>query len=191
MTEREKMLAGENYNTRDDELIELYWRARAALAEFGQSMARRDRMEILQPIIGQLAEDVWIEPPFFCEYGAHVEIGPRTFINVNCFLQDSGNIKIGADCLLGPGVQLCCARHPLDASQRVVSEPANGDAPYTTSSQPITIGNKVWIGANVTIVGGVTVGDEVVIGAGSVVTKDVPAGMLVRGVPARIVGPTA
>ncbi len=191
MTERKKMLAGHPYNSRDPELIALYWKAREALHAFQQAIASPDRMEILRGLLGEMAEGVWIEPPFFCEYGPHIRIGARTYVNVNCFFQDNAEIEVGGDCLIGPGVQVCCASHPVAADARVVARPAAGEAPYVTSSKPVKIGNRVWIGGHVTILGGVTIGDDCVIGAGSVVTKDIPAGSLAYGVPCRVQGPSA
>jgi maltose O-acetyltransferase len=189
MTEREKMLGGLPYNTRDAELISMYWKARETLHAFTRAMPSPDRMQTLRGLLGEVAPDVWIEPPFFCEYGPHIRIGARTYININCFFQDNAAIEIGSDTLIGPGVQVCCASHPVDADERVVAAPAPGGAPYVTSSAPVKIGKRVWIGGNVTILGGVTIGDDCVIGAGSVVTKNIPAGSIAYGVPCRVQEP--
>lgn len=181
------MLAGAPYNTRDPELIALYWRARSVLQEFNAALAERERMTRLRALIPGIAEGVWIEPPFFCEYGPHIRIGARTYLNVNCLLQDCAAISIGEDTLIGPGVQVCTASHPVSSGRRVVRGAMPDQAPYVTTASPINIGSRVWIGANVVLVGGVTVGDDAVIGAGSVVTRDVPAGKVAVGVPCRVV----
>lgn len=187
MTEREKMLKGMIYNSRDPELIDLYWRARALLHEFAMNAASRDRMQYLQELVPNLGEGVWVEPPFFCEYGAHISIGRGTYINNNVFFQDCATITIGEYGLIGPGVQFCTAKHPVDSDQRIQSEADTGHTYYVTSASPIMVGNRVWIGAHVTILGGVTIGDDCVIGAGSVVTRDIPAGCVAQGVPCRVV----
>ncbi|MEM9236212.1 MAG: sugar O-acetyltransferase, partial [Verrucomicrobiota bacterium] len=174
-------------SSRDPELLELYWRAREWLAEFGASGPDRERMRIFRKLVPQTAEEVWVESPFFCEYGENISIGRGSYLNINCFLQDCGRITIGEHALLGPGVQVCTASHPLESDRRVVSDPGEEGAPYVTMAKPVTIGDRSWIGANVTILGGVTIGAGVVIGAGSVVTGSIPAGTVAYGVPCRIV----
>lgn len=191
MTEREKMLAGRNYDPRDPELLELYWEARSGLKQFSEAVACKDRMKLLQAFMPGLADDAWIEPPFSCEYGKHITIGARSYLNVDCFLQDCGRIGIGEDVLIGPGTRLCTASHPLEASERVLPPSHSAQAPYVTSAAPITIENRVWLGASVTVLGGVTIGEGSVVGAGSVVTRDVPAGTVVAGVPAKVIRSTA
>jgi maltose O-acetyltransferase len=131
---------------------------------------------------------VWIEPPFFCDYGENVYLGARSFVNVNCVFLDSAEIRIGANALIGPGVQLLTATHPLRASDRIVpeSERVAGHSPYRTHASPIAMGHNVWVGAGTIVLPGVTIGDDVTIGAGSVVTSDVPAGSLALGQPCRV-----
>ena len=119
MTEREKMLGGIEYRSRDPELIELYWRARTLLQEFNASGACADRMSRLKQLVPQMGEGVWVEPPFYCEYGPHMRIGRGTYININCFFQDCSTIEIGEHSLIGPGVQFCTAKHPVDSRQRI------------------------------------------------------------------------
>lgn len=181
MTEREKMLSGDSYRSRDEELIEMYWRAREVLHAFNGSIHDRNRMETLRALLKRVAPDVWIEPPFYCEYGEHIQIGSGSYLNVNCFLQDCASITIGESVLIGPGVQVCTASHPVQGSERVA-----GDRTYVTSAQPVHIGDRVWIGANVSVLGGVSIGDDAVIGAGSVVTGDIPPGVVAYGVPCRV-----
>ena len=189
-SERERMLAGEYYDPRDAELLALARRTRALVARYNASAATEAavRRALLEQVLGEVAEEVWIEPPFFCEYGVHVSIGARTIVNVNAVLLDSAPIRIGADVLVGPGVQLLTARHPLRAGERIIRDrTAAPDAvPYRTDAAPVTIGNGVWLGAGTIVLPGVTIGDETTIGAGSVVTRDIPAGVLALGQPCRV-----
>lgn len=187
MTEREKMISGLVYNSRDPELIALYWKARETLHEFNSSGAQRSRMDILAPLILGLSSDVWIEAPFHCEYGVNLRIGRGTYIGVDCVVQDCGQVSIGECALLGPGVRICTASHPMKSSERLVVDAADGTPRYLTTANAVTIGHRVWIGASVTILGGVTIGNHAVIGAGSVVTRSVPAGTVAYGVPCRVV----
>jgi len=188
-TQRERMLRGEPYDTRDPELLALAHRARALIAAFTAAASTdfATRQSILAELLGSVGEEVWIEPPFFVDYGAHVHIGDRTFVNVNCVFLDSAEIRIGADVLLAPAVQLLTATHPLRADERVLSEQARARrSPYSTHARPITIGDRVWIGAGTLVMPGVTIGDDVTIGAGSLVTTDIPAGSLAFGHPCRV-----
>ena len=189
-SEHDRMLAGEFYDSRDPDLLATAHRARALLAEYNASPstdgARRHRL--LSDLLGAVGEGVWIEPPFFCDYGPQIAIGANTFVNVNCVFLDSARITIGANGLLGPGVQLLTAFHPLRAAERLPSgwTPASGHSPYRTHAAPIRIGDNVWIGAGTLVMPGVTIGDNVTIGAGSLVTSDVPSDVLAFGQPCRV-----
>jgi len=189
-TERQRMLSGEPYDARDPELLALAHRSRALLAQYTatgstDAIARRD---LLTQLFGSVGEEVWIEPPFFCDYGAHVHIAERSFVNVNCVFLDSAEIRIGVNALIAPGVQLLTATHPLRAADRIApaSDREAGRAPYRTHARPITIGDDVWIGAGAIVLPGVTIGDAVTIGAGSLVTADIPAHSLAYGQPCRV-----
>jgi maltose O-acetyltransferase len=187
--ERDRMLAGESYDSRDAELLATAHRARALLAELSTTPSTdgERRQAILARLLGGVAEEVWIEPPFFCDYGANVYIGARTFVNVNCVFLDSAEIRIGDDVLIGPGVQLLTPTHPLRSSERIVpaSERQSGTS-YRTRALPIRIGDRVWIGAGALVMPGVTIGDDTTIGAGSIVTSDIPASVLAFGQPCRV-----
>ena len=188
-TQRERMLRGEPYDTRDAELLALAHRARALIASFtaAPSTDLAARRAILGELLGSVGEEVWIEPPFFVDYGAHVHIGDRTFVNANCVFLDSAEIRIGADTLIAPAVQLLTATHPLRAEERVLSaEERVGRSPYRTYAKPITVGDRVWIGAGTLVMPGVTIGDDVTIGAGSLVTTDIPSGSLAFGHPCKV-----
>jgi maltose O-acetyltransferase len=189
-SERERMLRGEPYNSRDESLLATAHRARSLLADFAAAASTdaARRRTILEQLLGGVGADVWIEPPFFCDYGENIYIGDRSFINVNCVFLDSAEIRIGADALIGPAVQLLTASHPLRANERIVApeqrEP--GKSPYITHASPIRIGDKVWIGGGTIVFPGVTIGDNVTIGAGSVVTADIPSNTLAFGNPCRV-----
>jgi maltose O-acetyltransferase len=184
------MLRGEPYNSRDESLLATAHRARALLSAFVAipSTDGKQRRDILEQLLGGVGADVWIEPPFFCDYGENVYVGERSFINVNCVFLDSAEIRIGADGLIGPAVQLLTPSHPLRASERIVApeKRAQGRSPYTTHALPIRIGDKVWIGGGTIVLPGVTIGDNVTIGAGSIVTSDIPSNTLAFGQPCRV-----
>lgn len=190
VTERARMLRGESYNSRDPDLLALAHRARALCATFAAtpSTDQLGRTAVLRELLGSLGDEVWIEPPFFCDYGAHIHIGSHSFVNVNCVFLDSAAIHVGEHTLLAPGVQLLTATHPLAARERIVAtaERHAGVATYRTSARPITIGNNVWIGANAVVLPGVEIGDNSVIGDGSVVTSHVPSDVLAFGQPCRV-----
>lgn len=189
-SERERMLAGEFYDSRDPELLAQAHRARALLAEFNgcPSTDGARRHALLGQLLGSVGEGVWIEPPFFCDYGPQVTIGAQTFVNANCVFLDSAEIRIGARGLIGPGVQFLTPDHPLRAADRISLDwtPASGRSPYRTRAAPIRVGDNVWIGAGALVLPGVTIGDNVTIGAGSVVTADVPSNVLAFGNPCRV-----
>lgn len=118
-------------------------------------------------------------PPVYSDCGTNIRLGRNVFVNQGCRLDDIGGIRIGDDVMLGPGVRLISSGHPLDPELRR----------RQVTAAPIVIGRNVWIGAGATVLQGVTIGDDSVVAAGAVVTSDVPAGVLVAGVPARIVTP--
>ena len=190
MLERDRMLRGDPYNARDEALLAIAHRARALLAQFAAvpSTDNDQRRAILTALLGEVGEDVWIEPPFFCDYGQNVYIGAHSFVNFNCVFLDSAEIRIGANALIGPAVQFLTAFHPLLARERVVPESSrgSGQAPYVNRALPIRVGNKVWIGGGAILMPGVTIGDNVTIGAGSVVTSDIPPDSLAFGQPCRV-----
>lgn len=180
------MLNGDYYNSRDPELISMYHNARNLLKAYNNldSELSSERERILTELFDFKGEGVWIEAPFFCDYGKNISIGKNTFINTNCMFLDNNKISIGSNGLIAPYVQIYTADHPLKASERIIIE---GDqSRYLTSSKPVKIGNNVWIGGNSVIFPGVTIGDNTTIGAGSVVTKDIPNDVLAFGNPCAV-----
>ena len=177
---RERMLAGDLYRGADDELVAEMEQAMRLTKRYNDSdPGDRDvRAAILEELLGYVGEDVDIRPPFHCDYGSHIRIGARTFVNFGLTALDVAPITIGEDVLMGPQVQLLTPTHPLDPRTRREKWEA---------ALPITIGDNVWIGGMAVICPGVTIGEDAVIGAGAVVTRDVPPGMIATGNPARTV----
>ncbi|QAU34100.1 sugar O-acetyltransferase [Janthinobacterium sp. 17J80-10] len=178
-TEKEKMLAGELYDASDPQLGAERERCRDLCLEFnGTREAETDnRRRILSALFGKEA-DVWIQPPFFCDYGANIVLGDKVFFNFNCVVLDVAQVIIGNNVLFGPAVQIYTATHPMDHVTRAAG---------LESGMPVTIGSDVWVGGGAIICPGINIGDRSVIGAGSVVVHDVPADTFVAGNPARVI----
>lgn len=138
------------------------------------------RAALLQELLGDCHPLTFIEPAFRCDYGFNIHTHGLTFINYNCVILDTSPVDIGENAFIAPGVCIACSGHAINARQR---------AEGIGTSAPITIGRDVWIGANSTICGGVTIGDGTIIGAGSVVTKDIPSGVIAVGNPCRVLRP--
>lgn len=172
------MLAGELYVAADPELASLRLRCRGLTERFNSSRAAdtAERAAIIRELFGSIGERFEIEPTFKCDYGFNIHAGDGLFMNFDCVILDVRAVRIGKSCFMGPGVHIYTAMHPMDAALRA-SGPEYG--------KPVTIGDRVWIGGRAVILPGVTIGDDAVIGAGSVVTKDVPRGAVVAGVPGR------
>lgn len=124
------------------------------------------------------SQNIFVVPPFYCEYGTHISTGKNFFANYNCVMIDVAEIKIGDNCMFGPNVSLYTATHPI--------HPATRNSGYE-AGKSITIGDNVWIGGSVTIVPGVHIGSDVVIGAGSVVTSDIPDMVVAAGNPCKVI----
>ena len=120
-------------------------------------------------------------PPVYSEHGLSIRVGRNVFINQGCTLNDIGGIEIGDDVLIGPRVSLITSGHPLEPNQR------RGHI----VAAPIVIQRNVWLAAGAMVLQGVTVGEDSVVAAGAVVTRDVPPGTLVAGVPAQVVRPVS
>jgi maltose O-acetyltransferase len=177
--EREKMLAGERYDPLDSDLAARRARARDLCQALNAT--REDdtdqRRAILRQLLGAGGETVWMQPPFYCDYGENIHLGERVFFNFNCVVLDVCPVTIGDFTLLGPAVQIYTPLHPLDAAARRREE----------YGKPVVIGSDVWVGGGAIILPGVSVGARAVIGAGSVVTRDIPAGVFAAGNPCRVI----
>ncbi len=178
-TEYEKMLSGELYNAADETLFRMRVKARERMQEFNQSPYDVQlRYSILEQLLGKIGKNVDIQPPFYCDYGCHIEAGDNFFANFNCVMLDCAKISIGKNVFLGPNVQLYAAHHPVLAAERI-------KGPELAS--PITIGDNVWIGGGSIICAGVSIGENTTIGAGSVVVKNIPANAVAVGNPCRVI----
>ena len=177
-TEREKMLRGALYRASDAELVAMHLRAQALLSRYNRTEPTdaETRTSLLHDLFGSLGANAVVKPTFACDYGSNIRAGDNLFVNYQCVFLDCGEIVIGDDVQIGPAVQIYTATHPLDAAQRRAGLEA---------TRPVHIGCNVWIGGAAVLLPGVSIGDDAVIGAGSVVTRDVPAGAVVAGNPAR------
>ncbi|MCE9564321.1 MAG: sugar O-acetyltransferase [Planctomycetes bacterium] len=178
-TENEKMLAGELYDPLDPELSRARERARDLCQDLNATRERDQdaRRRILKELFGKGGESVWMQPPFFCDYGSNILLGERVFFNFNCVILDVCMVKVGDFTLFGPGVQIYTAMHPMNAELRRKQEFA----------KPIEIGSDVWVGGGAIICPGVRIGSKSVIGAGSVVTRDIPEKVFAAGNPCRVI----
>ncbi|MDX2153735.1 MAG: sugar O-acetyltransferase [Bryobacteraceae bacterium] len=178
-TEREKMLAGELYDALDAELVAGRERARDLCQALNATREgqQEERRRILRELFGQGGDSVWMQPPFYCDYGANIELGERVFFNFNCVVLDVCRVRIGSYSLFGPAVQIYTPMHPMNAEQRRVKE----------YGKPVEIGSDVWVGGGAIILPGVTIGSRTVIGAGSVVTRSIPEGVFAAGNPCRVI----
>ena len=143
------------------------------------------RAQILSELLGSCEPGVWIEPPFFCDYGDNIHLDKGVFINFNCTMLDGDQIRIGEGTLLGPSVQIYATSHPIRAEDRIHTP--NGLPKYRTTARPVTIGKHAWIGGGAIILPGVQIGDGTTVGAGSVVTQSLPSGAFAAGNPCRVV----
>lgn len=180
MSEWEKMQAHQIYDDFDADLFDLRVEAKKLFKEFNLTTDDEveKRQEIMKKLFKKVGERVYMEPNFTCEFGKNITLGSDLYINFGCTLLDCGQITIGNNTLLGPNVSMYSANHSLDAEERIAG---------ALIPEPITIGNRVWIGGGSTILSGVTIGDDTVIGAGSVVTRDIPAGVVAAGNPCKVI----
>lgn len=177
-SEKDKMLTGELYRASDAELVHERRRCRSLLNEFNTQPDEERRLHLLRELLGRIGRGTFIQPPFACDYGYNVSIGDDAFVNFNAVILDCAPVTIGDGTQLGPGVQLLAADHPRDPQTR---------RDLLELARPISIGTNVWLGAAAIVLAGVSVGDDSIVGAGSVVTREVPSGVLAVGNPCRVV----
>ena len=179
MTERQRMVSGELYDAMDAALVGLREHSRdlCQLLNATREGEQEERRRILRELFGTGGDTVWMQPPFYCDYGWNIELGERVFFNFNCVVLDVCPVRIGSFSLFGPAVQIYTPLHPLNAELRRKQE----------YGAPIEIGSDVWVGGGAMILPGVKIGSRAVIGAGSVVTRDVPEGVFAAGNPCRVI----
>lgn len=177
------MMSGATYNAADDILLTRLMQTRCKLHEFNSLAPDNiDRQhELLRELLGAVGTKFHVNQPFRCDYGCNITIGENFFANFNLTILDEAPVTIGNNVFIGPNVNIYTACHPLDSAQRDT---------LLEWAEPVTIGDSVWIGGNTTILPGVTIGSRTVIGAGSVVTRDIPDGVVAAGNPARIIKET-
>lgn len=183
MTEKEKMSKGLLYNAGTDRSLshdrlvckDLCF----AYNQLPPSQTSK-REELLRRIVARAGKNPWVEPPFWCDYGCNIQVGDNFYVNHNCVILDGAKVTFGDNVFIAPNCGFYTAGHPIDAQQR------NAGLEY---AYPIAVGSNVWIGGNCVVLPGVTIGDNCVIGAGSVVTKDIPAGSIAVGNPCRVLRP--
>ena len=177
-TEKQKMLAGELYHASDPELQADQATARNWMARYNSARAvsEADRLVLLRELFTEVGDGVVVRPPFHCDYGYNIRIGPGVFINFSCIILDAAPVTLGAGTKIGPAVQIYTPDHPRDAAAR------QSGVEYARS---INIGRNVWIGGSAIILSGISIGDDAIIGAGAVVTRHVMAGTTVVGNPGR------
>jgi maltose O-acetyltransferase len=175
-----KMLSGELYDPLDPQLSAERRRARLLFKAFNDTRddQQEERARLIRELIPTAGQDVWIEPPFYCDYGSNITLGDKVFFNFNCVVLDVAPVRIGSYVLFGPAVQIYAATHPMSAVARRAG---------LESGKAVEVGDDVWIGGGAIICPGVRIGARSVIGAGSVVTGDIPEGVFAAGNPCRVV----
>jgi maltose O-acetyltransferase len=178
--QRQRMLAGDPYRSEDPALVADHLRARILCDRFNSAPVGEagNRRDVLDELLGAFGPDSEIRPPFLCDYGTYLRVGARTFVNFGLVALDAAPIVIGDDVQIGPCVQLLTPTHPIDPDLRRARWEA---------AEPIVVADNVWLGGGVIVLPGVTIGEDTVVGAGAVVTRDLPAGVVAVGNPARAI----
>ncbi|HBN84487.1 MAG TPA: sugar O-acetyltransferase [Clostridiales bacterium] len=189
MSEEKRIMQGILFAPGAPELRAIKLRAHNLSSLYSRTLEdeTEEREAILAKLVGKRGKNCFIQGPVFFHYGIHTQIGDRFFGNYNLTIQDDANVTIGDHCSFGPNVTIVTPIHPLIASERRTMINQNGEPKHMCYAKPVTIGNDVWLSANVTVCGGVTIGDGCVIGAGSVVTRDIPPNSIAAGVPCKVI----
>lgn len=178
-SELEKLEAGVQYMFLDEDVAARKERAVVLTRAFNDAdptdHATQDRL--IRELLGSTGEFISDQQPFRCDYGPNIHVGDGFLTNYNVTILDIAPVTIGEHVMIGPNTLISTVGHPLDR---------RGRREWGAFAEPVTIGDDVWIGGNVTILPGVTIGSNVVVAAGAVVSRDVPDGVVVGGVPARV-----
>lgn len=178
MTNKERRDAGMAYIS-DDHVFEEQKECRKILQKL--NFMDRSDFDGIGAVVAELfgkSDNAFVNPPFYCDYGKHIEVGKNFFANYNCTLIDVARIKIGDNCMMAPNVSVYTAGHPV--------HPVSRNSTYEYGKE-VTIGDNVWLGGNTVVCPGVHIGSNVVIGAGSVVTKDIPDWCVAAGNPCKVI----
>lgn len=179
MTEKERMLSGKLYSANDLELKAYSKKSRMLTRLFNNTTEEQKdyRVKLLKELFEKTGENIYIEPPFRCDYGSNISIGNNFYANFDCIILDVCKVEIGENVMFAPRVSVYTAAHPIDAEVRNTG---------LELGKSVKIGNNVWVGGNTVINPGVTIGNNVVIGSGSVVTRDIPDNVIAVGNPCRV-----
>ncbi|MEJ8735548.1 sugar O-acetyltransferase [Mediterraneibacter sp. ICN-202921] len=180
MSEKQKCQSGVLYDANyNKNLVEERNRCKDVCFAFNNCLPSRKehRKNIIKPIFGKADDTFQIESDFWCDYGYNIELGRNFYANHGCIILDEAKVMFGDNVFIGPNCGFYTAGHPIDPQLRVKG---------LEYAKPITIGSNVWFGGNVVVMPGVMIGDDVIIGAGSVVTKDIPTGVIAVGNPCRV-----
>lgn len=180
MTEWEKLRAGLVYDDFSDELFAIRVEAKRLFRAYNATDDNETelRRELLGKLLAHVGDDVWIEPDFRCEYGRNISIGDHTYLNFGAIILDCAPVSIGANVLVGPNLGIYAVNHSLVAAERIAG---------ACKGSPVSIGDRCWLGGDVKVMAGVSIGVGSVIGAGSVVTHDIPGGVVAAGNPCRVI----
>lgn len=178
-TDKQKMLAGQLYDAQDSELTRERVHAHGLTRILNDTLENEQakRHALLTQLLGSVGSGIFVEPPFYCDYGYNIHVGDNFYANFDCLILDAGEVRIGNGCLLAPGVHIYTSTHPVRAAERATG---------LESALPVRIGDNVWIGGRAVILPGVSIGDNVIVAAGAIVTTDVPDNVMVAGNPAAI-----
>lgn len=168
------MIDCEVYQPWDKDLQAIRDKAHSLVRKYNRTADK----DVLRDLFQSEPENLYIEAPFYCDYGCNIELGKNVYMNFNCTILDCAKVKIGDNTFLGPNVQLYTPCHPIDAKRRIE---------FIEWAEPITIGKNCWLGGGVIVLPNVTIGDNCVIGAGSVVTKSIPANSVAVGNPCKVI----
>lgn len=181
MNEKEKMLNGLLYDANYDKLLfEERIKCKSLCYKYNNLPPEKteERKALLKQLLGSVKNNYHMEQPFQCDYGYNISLGENFYSNHNLIILDPGKVEFGDNVFIGPNCGFYTAEHPTDAETR------NQGLEY---AKPIKVGNNVWFGGNVVVLGGVTIGDNTVIGAGSIVTKDIPSNVIAVGSPCKVI----